>query len=148
MWATSDSVLNYNYQIEFWEKLQKHMQMNSNSLFLASIIKINVIYRRIDNLIKFNCFLLSKLKITLVKVSDWNSFLANQKQSDSFRYLYPSQCESIWLKPWVGSITLGLIRIHSEWFGLNRIDFLSFFSKREKIRFSDWFGMIRIDSDI
>ena len=30
----------------------------------------------------------------LAKVSDRNSFRANQNYSDSFRYLYPSQCES------------------------------------------------------
>ena len=32
--------------------------------------------------------------ISLAKVSDWNSFRVNQNYSDSFRYLYPSQCES------------------------------------------------------
>ena len=30
----------------------------------------------------------------LVKVSDWNLFRVNQNYSDSFRYPYPSQCES------------------------------------------------------
>ena len=30
----------------------------------------------------------------LAKVSDWNSFRVNQNYFDSFRYLYPSQCES------------------------------------------------------
>ena len=29
----------------------------------------------------------------LAKVSDRNSFRANQNYSDSFRYVYPSQCE-------------------------------------------------------
>ena len=31
---------------------------------------------------------------SLAKVSDWNSFRVNQNYSDSFRYLYPSQCVS------------------------------------------------------
>ena len=31
---------------------------------------------------------------TLAKVSGRNSFRANQNYSDSFRHLYPSQCES------------------------------------------------------
>ena len=31
--------------------------------------------------------------ITLAKVTDWNSFRINKNYSDSFRYLYPSQCE-------------------------------------------------------
>ena len=36
---------------------------------------------------------------TLVKVSDRNSFRANQNSSDSFWYLYPSQCESFLTNP-------------------------------------------------
>ena len=34
------------------------------------------------------------ISISLAKVSDRSSFWANQNYSDSFRYLYPSQCES------------------------------------------------------
>ena len=36
---------------------------------------------------------------TLAKVSDWNSFRVNRNYSDSFRYLYPSQCESLRTNP-------------------------------------------------
>ena len=36
---------------------------------------------------------------TLAKVSDCNSFRVNQNYSDSFRYLYPSQCESFRTNP-------------------------------------------------
>ena len=44
--------------------------------------------------------------------------------------------------------SFGLIpRIEAEWIGLIRIDFWPFFIKQDKIRFSDWFGMIRIGSD-
>ena len=35
------------------------------------------------------------IAISQPKVSDRNSFWANQNYSDSFRYLYPSQCESM-----------------------------------------------------
>ena len=42
----------------------------------------------------------------------------------------------------------GLVRIDvSELIGLNRIDFLSFFIKRDTKRFLDWFVIIRIASD-
>ena len=34
-----------------------------------------------------------------VTVSDWNLFRVNQNYSDSFRYLYPSQCESFRTNP-------------------------------------------------
>ena len=77
----------------------------------------------------------------LSKVSDWNSFRVNQNYSDSFRYLYPSQCESFrswihsdwfWLKIWFGSIQNRIdwdwsvlktwFRIHLHWcYGTNRI---------------------------
>ena len=57
---------------------------------------------------------------------------------------------------------LGLIRVEnlvsnwflfirivaSDWSGLGRIDFLPFFIKRVTKRFPDWFGMIRIGSDM
>ena len=44
---------------------------------------------------------------------------------------------------------LGFIRIFaSDLTGLGRIEFLRFFYKRVTKRFSDWFGMIRIGSDI
>ena len=33
-----------------------------------------------------------KDQVSLAKVSDRNSFRANQNYSDSFRYLYPRQC--------------------------------------------------------
>ena len=36
---------------------------------------------------------------SLAKVSDWNSFRVNQNYSDSFRYLYPSLCESFQTNP-------------------------------------------------
>ena len=36
---------------------------------------------------------------SLAKVSDWNSFWVNQNYADSFRYLYPSQCESFRTNP-------------------------------------------------
>ena len=36
---------------------------------------------------------------SLAKVSDWNSFRVNQNYSDSFRYLYLSQCESFRTNP-------------------------------------------------
>ena len=36
---------------------------------------------------------------SLAKVSDRNSFRANQNYSNSFRYLYQSQCESFWTNP-------------------------------------------------
>ena len=35
----------------------------------------------------------------LEKISDRNSFWANQNYSESFRYLYPNQCESIRINP-------------------------------------------------
>ena len=39
-------------------------------------------------------------------------------------------------------------RIHSDWYlGSSRIDFWSFFIKRDTKRFSDWFGMIPISLD-
>ena len=38
-------------------------------------------------------------KDTLAKVLDWNLFRVNQNHSDSFRYLYPSQCESFRTNP-------------------------------------------------
>ena len=41
-------------------------------------------------------FLITK---TLVKVLDRNSFRANQNYTNSFRYLYPSQCESFGINP-------------------------------------------------
>ena len=37
--------------------------------------------------------------VTLTKVSNRNSFRVNQNYSDSFRYLYPSQCESFRTNP-------------------------------------------------
>ena len=37
----------------------------------------------------------SKIIYSLAKVSIRNSFRSNQNYSDSFRYLYPSQCESL-----------------------------------------------------
>ena len=37
--------------------------------------------------------------LPLAKVSDRNLFRANQNNSDSFRYLYPSQCESFRTNP-------------------------------------------------
>ena len=42
---------------------------------------------------------------------------------------------------------LGWIRIGLGSSGLNRIDFLPFFIKRDTKRFSNWFGMIRIGSE-
>ena len=41
----------------------------------------------------------SKANTPLPKVSDRNSFRLNQDYSDSFWYLYPSQCESFWTNP-------------------------------------------------
>ena len=35
----------------------------------------------------------------MAKVSDWNSFRVYKSYSDSFRYLYPSQCESFQTNP-------------------------------------------------
>ena len=104
-----------------------------------------------------------------MKVLDWNSIRVNQNYSDSFRYLYPRQCESFRTNPnesepiWnqvckpdqsesirmnPGLEWFWLIRIgFSEFIELDRIDFWLFFVKRDTKRFSDWFGMIRIGSD-
>ena len=114
-----------------------------------------------------------KNKRALEKVSDRNSFRANENNSDSFRYLYPSRCESFRTNPknvlhlvWWKTVKnrSDLVRFSprqlSEWIGNQvfdskqsfhsvsiraRID--PFFIKRDIKRFSDWFGMIRIGSD-
>ena len=41
----------------------------------------------------------SEVMTALVKVSDWNSFRANQIHSDSFRNLFPRQSELIRINP-------------------------------------------------
>ena len=80
-----------------------------------------------------------------------------QNQSESFRPWIHS--DWFWLEIRFGSIRaridvdwklgFGLVWIHvSELIGLIRIDFWSSFIKRVTKRFSDWFGMIRIGSDI
>ena len=65
----------------------------------------------------------------LAKVSDWNSFRINQNYFNSFRYLYPSQCElgliqtefSIRINP--NESKVGMIRIDSDWkFGLDQYE--------------------------
>ena len=82
-----------------------------------------------------------------MKVSNRNSFRANQNYSESFRYLYPSQCESIWTNP--NADSFGLILIHSDRsLGLSRINFHALFNKRDSKFVSDWLGLIRIGSDI
>ena len=76
---------------------------------------------------------------SLAKVSDLNLFRVNQNYSDSFRYLYPSQCESFrtnlrnvlylfWIRINPNQSELGLISIDLDWKMV-----------------SDWFGFIRID---
>ena len=95
-------------------------------------------------------------------------FKINPIQSDSIRDLYPNKSERIrskfliWMNqnrvenlfiridinPWPD-----LILICSDWkftsnsFGLSRINFQIFFNKKDSKRFSDCFGLIRIDSD-
>ena len=56
-------------------------------------------WRRRDQVLAYgvNCPTLEML--TLVKVSDWNSFRANQIHSDSFRNLFPRQSELIRINP-------------------------------------------------
>ena len=62
-----------------------------------------VFYNPWNSLIRKICRIISQNKIdfsiALAKVSDWNSFWVNQNYSDSFRYLYPSQCESFRTNP-------------------------------------------------
>ena len=113
----------------------------------------------------------------LAKVSDRNWFRANQNFSDSFRYLYPSQCETFRTNPknvlylvWWKTVKnrsdlIGFnLRQLSEWIRTNpKLSFQS-----ESIRMnprlewfklilvensvwinliSDWFGLVRIHSD-
>ena len=111
---------------------------------------------------------------TLAKVSDWNSFRVNQNYFDSFRYLYPSQCESFQTNPknvlylvWWKTVKnqSDLIRLNSEtsiWMNPNQsetrfsIQINPNESKVGIIRInSDWkigldqsdLGLIRIHSD-
>ena len=77
-------------------------------------------------------FLIQRLSTTQAKVSDWNLFRVNQNYSDSFRYLYTSQCESLrtnmnnvlylvwWKKVKNQSDSIRLIPRHqSEWIRTN-----------------------------
>ena len=66
--------------------------------------------------------------VALAEVSDWNSFRVNQNYSDSFRYLYASQCESFqtivnlvwWKKVKNQTELIQLISRHqSEWIRTN-----------------------------
>ena len=85
------------------------------------------------------------------KLSNRNSFQANQKYSESFWYLYSSQCESIrsirktfWISDWIFSLDQSvsdwfwfipienLLRIRSDWFPLARI------------QISEWIGIALI----
>ena len=83
-----------------------------------------------------------------MKVSDWNSFRVNQNYSDSFRYLYPSQCESFRTNP---KNVLYLV----WWKTVKRSDLIRFNPRQ----LSEWIrnqvfnpdqsdlGFVRIDSD-
>ena len=88
--------------------------------------------------------------MTLAKVSDRNSFRANQNYSDSFQYLYPSQCELFRTNPknvfyliWWKTVK-------------NRFDLIQFNPRqlsesKFSIRFnatSDSFGLVRINNSV
>ena len=97
---------------------------------------------------------------SLEKVSDWNSFRANQNYSDSFWYLYPSQCESFRTNPrnvlylvWWKTVKnqSGLIRLiprhQSQWIRPNPKPSVQ--SKSIKINpRSEWFGLILIENTV
>ena len=75
----------------------------------------------------------TKFFIQINPISDWSK---RNFQSESIRIITT-----------LDSFKLGfrLVQIHSDGcFGINRINFLSFFIKRDTKRFADWFGMIRI----
>ena len=105
---------------------------------------------------------------TLAKVSDLNLFRVNQNYSDSFRHLYPSQCESFqtnpkqvlhlpWHKYRIGIHSEPIRTIpRSEWFGLILIENLvwinpssNLFGLKSWFRFgsdsSGWLSRIKSD---
>ena len=115
--------------------------------------------------------LLSNSNISrLAKVSDRNSFRANQNYSDSFRYLYPIQCESfqtnpkivlylVWCKTvkkqfvsiqfnlrhqskWIRTNTNKVFNPNQSKFGIIQTEFSNRINSNESE-----IGMIRMDSD-
>ena len=97
---------------------------------------------------------------TLAKISDRNSFRANQNYSDSFRYLHPSQCESFWTNPenvlylvWWKTVKYrsNLIRFNprqqSEWIRVNPKPSFQSESIRVNPR-SEWFGIILFEYSV
>ena len=117
-----------------------------------------------------------EITISLAKVSDRNSFRANQNYSDSFRYVYRSQCKSfrtnpknvLWLVLWkTVKNRSNLIRFNprqqSEWIRFNPKPSFYFEPIRARIHpnrifnqnqskwiwgrnDSDWFWSIRIEN--
>ena len=107
------------------------------------------------------------IRATLAKVSDRNSFWANQNYSDSFQYLYRSQCKSFRINPknvlyfvWWRTVKnrSDLIRFNlrqqSEWIRTNPIwDSFGLILIENSVWInpsSDWFGLktwFRISSD-
>ena len=99
------------------------------------------------------------LIFTLGRVWDWNSFRVSQNYSDSFRYLYPSQCESFQTNPknvlylvWWKTVKSQsdlirlILRHQSEWIRTNPKP--SFQSRSIQINPNESkVGMIRIGSD-
>ena len=98
--------------------------------------------------------------LALAKVSGSNSFRDNQNYSDSFRYLYPSQCESFRTNPknvlylvwWIMVKNRSdLIRFNprqqSEWVRTNPKSSFQSESIRMNPR-SEWFGLILIGNSV
>ena len=106
---------------------------------------------------KWDMFIKS-YRAVLAKVANRNSFRINPNYFKSFWNLCPNQSEksvqshllkiawkliqinpdSVWSKP--KEFGFGLIRSHSDWFGLSRINFQAIFNKWDWKLFSDWFG--------
>ena len=127
-----------------------------------------------DQIVHMNLLLFSSIT-SLAKVLVWNSFRVKQNYSDSFRYLYPSQCKSFRSNPknvlyliWWKTVKnqFDLIRLiprhQSEWIRMNlkqsetnistQINPISDLSKpnfqSESIRMnprSEWFELIWIE---
>ena len=102
---------------------------------------------------------LRKVEI-LAKVSNRNSFRANQNYSDSFRYLYPSKCESFGMNPenvlllvWWKTVKnrSDLIRFNlrqqSKWIRTNPKPSFQSESIRMNPR-SEWFWLILIKNSV
>ena len=96
----------------------------------------------------------TKFSIRINLSSDWSKpnfqfkLIRIIPTSDSFGLILIEN--SVWINPssdwfglsWIENLVLDC------YLGLGRIDFLPFFIKRVMKRFSDWFGMIHIGSDI